>query len=94
MADAKYKCEPSTQDRYEILAFCEALGVQRAAIICPLVNAGPRVTHHGTTRTGRRISIVKIDLAATNMQSEETAFVLALTNELNLVKPTGEHPDG
>jgi 5-methylcytosine-specific restriction enzyme subunit McrC len=94
MADAKYKSEPSTQDRYEILAFCEALGVQRAAIICPLVNPGPRVSHHGTTRAGRRISIVRIDLAAKNMQSEETAFVLALTNELNLVGPTGEHADG
>lgn len=87
MADAKYKSEPSTQDRYEVLAFCEALGVQRSAIICPQVIPGPRVSHHGTTRSGRRISIVRIDLAAADLRSEEASFIAALSDELQIAIP-------
>jgi 5-methylcytosine-specific restriction endonuclease McrBC regulatory subunit McrC len=84
LADAKYKPEPSAQDRYEVLAFCEALGVQRAAIICPRVQPGPRVIHHGTTRAGRHISIVRIDLAAADLAKEEGDFTKAIAEILQL----------
>jgi 5-methylcytosine-specific restriction enzyme subunit McrC len=84
LADAKYKPEPSAQDRYEVLAFCEALGVQRAAIICPRTQPGPRVIHHGTTRAGRQISIVRIDLAAADLAKEESDFTKAIAEILQL----------
>lgn len=84
LADAKYKLDPSAQDRYEVLAFCEALGVQRAVIICPRVLAEARISHHGTTRSGRVITIIRIDLAAADLGQEELLFVTALAQALQV----------
>jgi 5-methylcytosine-specific restriction enzyme subunit McrC len=82
VADTKYKPEPSTQDRYELLAFCEALGVNHAAFVCPGTGAEPLATHYGTTRTGRRLDVLRIDLAKSDMGPEEDRFVTALNQTL------------
>jgi hypothetical protein len=84
LADAKYKLDPSAQDRYEVLAFCEALDVQRAVIICPKVLSEARVSHHGTTRSGRIITVIRIDLAASDLSQEEQLFVTALAHALQI----------
>lgn len=84
LADAKYKAEPSTQDRYELLAFCEALDVKRAVFICPYLGTGPRRLHQGTTRSGKRIEIVRLDLAATDLKHEEDQFLENLVASLGL----------
>jgi 5-methylcytosine-specific restriction endonuclease McrBC regulatory subunit McrC len=88
LADAKYKSEPSAQDRYEVLAFCEALGVQRAVIICPKVLFEAPVSHHGTTRSGRSITIIRIDLAAQNLDQEERIFTANVAGALQ-ISPAG-----
>lgn len=82
VADTKYKPEPSTQDRYELLAFCEALGVMNAAFICPRTGSEPTTTHYGTTKTGRRIDVLRIDLAQRDMGPEEDQFVISLNKIL------------
>ena len=84
LADAKYKAEPSTQDRYELLAFCEALGVHRAVFICPYLGTGPRRLHLGITRSGKCLEIVKLDLAATDFRQEEDRFLNTLIDSLGI----------
>lgn len=78
VADAKYKLKPERDDRYELLAFCEATGVKRAAFICPLFAGQERVSHHGTTRSGLRIDVIRVDLAAADMEDEEMRLVAAV----------------
>jgi 5-methylcytosine-specific restriction endonuclease McrBC regulatory subunit McrC len=82
VADTKYKPEPSTQDRYELLAFCEALGVNNAAFICPGTGAEAMAAHYGTTRTGRKLDVLRIDLAKRDMGPEEDRFVMSLSRTL------------
>ena len=82
VADAKYKPEPSTQDRYELLAYCEALGVTSAAFVCPLAGTEPLATRYGITKAGRRIDLLRIDLAKPDMTSEEDRFVTELSRAL------------
>ena len=84
LADAKYKSDPTAQDRYEVLAFCEALGVQRAVIICPRIQSEPRVSHHGTTRSGRVMTIIRIDLASNDLNDEEQIFIAALAQTFEI----------
>lgn len=76
--DVKYKPHPSTQDRYELLAFCEALGVKRAAFICPAPADEPLSEHHGTTKSGISIRILRIRLHSTDRSLAETEFLLSL----------------
>lgn len=78
VADAKYKMDPGRDDRYELLAFCEATGVKRAAFICPLWAGQERVSYYGTTRSGLRIDIIRVDLAAADMEDEEARLVAAV----------------
>jgi 5-methylcytosine-specific restriction enzyme subunit McrC len=82
VADTKYKPEPSTPDRYELLAFCEALGVTNAAFVCPKTGAEPTITNYGTTKSGRKIDVLRIDLAQRDMGSEEDRFVTSLSHTL------------
>ncbi len=84
VADAKYKPAISSADRYELLAFCEALGVNAAAFIVPAYGERDLYAHHGTTLSGRRLSIVGIDLAAADMLVEEQAFIARLAIALQL----------
>jgi 5-methylcytosine-specific restriction endonuclease McrBC regulatory subunit McrC len=84
VADAKYKPKLSTQDRYEVLAFCESLGVSKAAFVCPQVGNSPVVAHHGTTRGGRELYVLSIDLGARDMLAEERRFQVQLGKTLGL----------
>lgn len=79
--DVKYKAEPSTSDRYELIAFCEALGVQRGIFICPLLENGERCSHYGTTPSGKDLYVARFDLAADPID-EEQAFRASLSSTL------------
>lgn len=84
LADVKYKPRLSSEDRYEVLGFCEALQVDVAAFICPKFEEGPDTVIHGTTAGGRRLHVVWIDLAASDMPAEESRFTAQLGDTLGL----------
>jgi 5-methylcytosine-specific restriction endonuclease McrBC regulatory subunit McrC len=75
VADAKYKDGPSRGDRYEMLAFCEAAQVRRAAFICPFTPDSQPVEHYGTTPGGLVIHVVRLNLNAKDMGREESEFL-------------------
>jgi 5-methylcytosine-specific restriction enzyme subunit McrC len=85
--DVKYKLAPSREDRYELLAFCEALGVQRAAFICPQPGDGPLREHHGTTRGGTCLEVIRFKLHASDCLAEESRFADAVGDFLSLSSP-------
>lgn len=69
MLDAKYKPNPKEEDRYEVLAFMDALGVNIGGFVCPAGdNAVSR--YMGTTKGGRAMSTLRFDLAAPNAEAE------------------------
>lgn len=72
--DAKYKPEIKPADRYEILAFCEALHVKLAVVISPAISA-ERVLFLGRTPSGIEFWQVTIDLSSDNILVEEQAFI-------------------
>lgn len=84
LADVKYKPKLSSEDRYELLGFCEALEVDVAAFICPKFESGPDTIIHGTTVRGRKIHVVTIDLAAVDMRAEERRFTAQLGKTLGV----------
>lgn len=71
--DAKYKLSPKESDRYELLSFMDALGVEHGAFVCP-ATAGERSGFIGTTSGGKRMSILRYDLNADDPQAEEERF--------------------
>lgn len=75
VADVKYKPEPKREDRYELLAFCEAAQVKRSAFICPLVGDTPPFASYGKTAGGISVDVVRFNLAAQDMEREETVFL-------------------
>lgn len=82
LADAKYKKDPTREDRYELLTFCEAAQVMRAAFICPYLPGQDLFSHYGTTARGVNIDVVRINLAAEDMHAEEERFVGELSRSL------------
>lgn len=71
--DAKYKPDVSEQDRYEVLSFMDVLGVQIGGFVCPVADAEEsRVM--GTTSSGKRLSNLRVDLAAEDTQAEIDRF--------------------
>lgn len=84
LADAKYKPKVSTEDRYALVAFCEALDVKKSAFICPQFGSQPLSDHQGTTRGGIEIHIVRINLNTTDLQAEELRFKSDLATSLGL----------
>ena len=82
VADAKYKLEIKTADRYELLAFCEAMQVDRAAFIVPRQPNQAETTIHGCTPGGRTLHVVSIDLNADDQEAEEARFVTCLATTL------------
>jgi 5-methylcytosine-specific restriction enzyme subunit McrC len=75
VADAKYMVEPSREDRYEVLAHCEATAAKRAVFICPRYGNDAKLEHYGTTRRGVRFHILRIDLSASDSERAEKEFV-------------------
>ena len=69
--DVKYKPKVSEQDRYELLSFMEATGVRHAAFICPKATDRDASKYLGTTLGGKSMGVIRVDLAAAAMASEE-----------------------
>jgi len=84
VADAKYKPKISTEDRYSLLAFCEALSVKRAAFVCPAFPGEPLTYHQGTTPSGVQVHVVRIDLRAPDLTGEEDQFKARIAGALGL----------
>ncbi|MEO7504887.1 MAG: hypothetical protein ABIT69_06875 [Sphingomicrobium sp.] len=71
--DAKYKLRPKETDRYELLSFMDALGVEQGAFVCPAIGQ-ERSGYIGTTGSGKRMSLLRFDLCAVDPQQEEERF--------------------
>ncbi|HEY2584595.1 MAG TPA: hypothetical protein VGI81_02375 [Tepidisphaeraceae bacterium] len=84
VADAKYKPKIASEDRYELLAFCEALGVDTAAFVCPKMSKQSSASLHGTTVGGRTVHAVRIDLTAPDPEVEELDFARRLGRTLGI----------
>ncbi|WP_143560327.1 hypothetical protein [Sphingobium sp. IP1] len=69
MIDAKYKPSPKEADRYELLSFMDALGVQHGALLCPQLDAA-RSTSLGVTTSGKQVSLLRLDLRAVDPEAE------------------------
>ena len=75
--DAKYKPNLKASDRYEVLAFCEALVTKKAILISPSDGyVAPLLL--GKTPGAVEIWIVKINLASRDISQNERQFVLDL----------------
>ena len=75
--DAKYKPALKSSDRYEVLAFCEALQVKKAVILSPGdTDVEPELL--GTTAGGIRLHLVRINLNSNDMTRTEARFVQQL----------------
>jgi 5-methylcytosine-specific restriction endonuclease McrBC regulatory subunit McrC len=72
--DAKYKPAAKASDRYEVIAFCEALQVKRAVILCPGSQPMPPELL-GTTPGGIKMHVVRINLNAADMTQAESDFL-------------------
>ena len=75
--DAKYKLDPKESDRYEVLAFMDALGVTKGGFVLP---ARPESASRylGITAGGKALSDLRFDLAATDMEAEADRFTANL----------------
>ena len=73
--DVKYKANPKESDRYEILSFLEATSARRAVFICPVTSPTDISQYIGKTLGDREMSIIRINLAADDLASEEAKFV-------------------
>lgn len=75
--DAKYKPHLKASDRYEVLAFCEALATKKAVLISPSDGyVAPLLL--GKTPGAVEMWIVKINLASSDMLQNEKQFVADL----------------
>ena len=86
--DAKYKPQIKPADRYEVLAFCEALQVKTAIVIAPAIG-GPETELIGRTAGGVALHILRIDLGAADLKSAETAFASGLGETIRALKASG-----
>lgn len=67
--DAKYKPQPTVADRYELLAFMDALGVKCGGLICPQ-DGEAKSSFLGTTAGEKAMSLLRFDLAASDPNLE------------------------
>jgi hypothetical protein len=72
--DAKYKPSTKSADRYEVLAFCEALDAKVAIMLSPSIG-GPEMEILGRTRGGVEVHVARIDLGAADMKMAEAKFI-------------------
>ena len=73
--DAKYKIAPKESDRYEVLSYLDAMNASRGAFICPSTTPNDQSQYLGRTTSGKELAVIRIDLAATDLQTEERKFV-------------------
>lgn len=89
VADAKYKHAVKAPDRYEVLAFCEALQCKSAVLISPYTS-GPEMESLGTTPGGVKFWRAQIDLSAKDMPAQE----LKLIRNIRTILPVRIQPPG
>lgn len=77
--DAKYKPDPTRADRYEALAFCEALQVKCIIFVAPLVADEGETSLYGVTPGGIEMYEARFDLNATDVFQEEKRFLSSLS---------------
>ncbi len=87
IVDAKYKLDPKESDRYEVLAFMDALGVSRGGFVLP---SRPESASHymGVTAGGKMLSDIRFDLAAADIEAEADRLV---ANLVKLVDGAGDY---
>ncbi len=73
--DAKYKPQLSAADRYEVLAFCEALQSKLAIFVSPGEPGKPKSAFMGRTPGGIALHEISIDLGAEDILAEEGLFI-------------------
>lgn len=73
--DAKYKLDVKPADRYEVIAFCEALSVKLAVLLAPHFPGSEEVQVLGVTPSGIRMVILRINLGATDLAAEEALLL-------------------
>ncbi|WP_419189002.1 5-methylcytosine restriction system specificity protein McrC [Stieleria marina] len=73
--DAKYKPKLKAADRYEVLAFCEALQSKLAIFISPSNRSESGSRFLGVTAGGVELHELKIDLGRRDIESAESEFV-------------------
>lgn len=71
--DAKYKPEPKETDRYEVLSFMDAMGVDIGGFVCPASN-GDKSRYMGTTTSGKQMFVLRYDLAAESPNDQADLF--------------------
>lgn len=82
--DAKYKLDVKPADRYEVIAFCEALSVKLAILLAPHFPGSEEEQVLGVTPSGIRIVILRVNLGAADLAAEES---LLLDRVRKLVAP-------
>lgn len=84
VADVKYKPKLKSADRYELIAFCNALNVQHAAFISPLMPGQNESKFLGTTSSGIRVHELRIDLSSNDLPAAERRLQELLASTLDL----------
>lgn len=86
LLDAKYKPDPKEQDRYEVLAFMDAMGVSLGGFVCP-ANGVDTSRYLGTTESGKQLFSLRYDLAAPDPDAESDRFA---DNTIRMVEGSRE----
>lgn len=81
--DVKYKPAATEQDRYQLLAFMDALGIKQGGFVLP-VSDGIRSIFLGTTISGQRVYSWRFDMAAEDPIAEAQALGLKIVADLRL----------
>ena len=82
LLDAKYKPDPKEQDRYQLLAFMDALDVRIGAFICPS-DGVERSRLLGTTVSGRQMFCLRYDLRAIDSDCESERLARNVASMVN-----------
>ena len=82
LLDAKYKPSPKGEDRYQLLAFMDAMGSSVGAFICP-ADGVERSRLLGTTASGRKMFCLRYDLRAINSDRESERLARNVVSMVN-----------
>lgn len=80
--DVKYKPDPKEHDRYEVLSFMDAIGVNIGGFICPAVITDTS-RYLGTTVSGKRMWSLRYDLSASDPDRESDQLAENVVRMLN-----------